>query len=148
MRKYFAATAVLTSALLLAACSDNGATTTDDAATASPSTTASETSSAVYDTVGACRTFFYGEGSLNSYIQTAAPLVSAPLDETTTGPVTSASQRIAALIPLVDEETVAYLEPIKLPFDQAIEGTVADPADVTTAVDEYAAACETAGYTG
>ncbi|MCF4120613.1 hypothetical protein L1785_06455 [Antribacter sp. KLBMP9083] len=149
MRKYLAATAVLSSALILAACSD-GSGTSDETATpsATATATATETSSAVYDTVGACRAYFYGEGSLDSYVQAAAPSIANPLDDTTTGTVTSASQRLGAILPLVDDESAVYLEAIKAPFDQALEGTTGDPAAVTAAVDEYSDACETAGYAG
>lgn len=154
MRKYLAATAVLTSALFLAACSDGSGTGDEtvmpSAATATETETETETEagSAVYDTVGACRAYFYGEGSLNSYVQSAAPSIANPLDEATTGTVTSASQRLGAILPLVDEESAGHLEAIKAPFDQALEGTPGDPAAVTAAVDEYSAACETAGYEG
>lgn len=150
MRKYLAATAVLSSALLLAACTGDA----DNDAEASPSptvTAASPTeteSGAVYDVVGACSAFFYGEGSLSAFVQEAAPSIAAPVDDTTVGTVTGASQRLAAILPLVEDESATYIEAIKAPFDAALEGTVGDPATVTTAIEEYSAACETAGYEG
>jgi hypothetical protein len=103
-------------------------------------------SSGEYDLVEACNAFF--TGPLVSNIKNAAPAVAAPLDENLTGAVSGISQSLGLLIGKSDEVSIAHLEAVRAPFDQALDGSIARPRAVASAIKEYETACAEAGFKG
>ncbi|MDR7383124.1 hypothetical protein [Promicromonospora iranensis] len=99
-----------------------------------------------YDLVESCNAFF--STRLVSDITDVAPAVAAPLDEERTGAFSTISKSLGLLIGKADEVSIAHLEAVRAPFDQALDGSIARPKAVTAAVKSYKAACTEAGFTG
>lgn len=99
-----------------------------------------------YDLVESCNAFFGGR--LDSDITDAANAVQAPLDEALTGVFLSISKAIGELIGLADEVSIAHLEAVRAPFDQALDGSIARPKAVDAAVKNYETACKEGGFKG
>ncbi|MFI9485107.1 hypothetical protein ACIG47_01845 [Promicromonospora sp. NPDC052451] len=99
-----------------------------------------------YNLVEACSAFF--SGPLVTNITALAPAVRAPLDEERTGSASSISKSIGLIIGESDEVSIAHLEAIRAPFDQALDGSIARPSAVTTAITSYRNTCTEAGWKG
>jgi hypothetical protein len=97
-----------------------------------------------YDLVQSCNAFFGGR--VDSQITRAADAVQLPLDEELTGDFLSISKTIGLLIGKADEVSIAHLEAVRAPFDQALDGSIARPKAVDTAVKNYKAACTEGGF--
>jgi hypothetical protein len=152
--KNWATAALVSCALLLSGCAaleDMASDFTpsgEEVPQAVPSSPAIEgpVSTGEYDLVESCNAFF--TGPLVSNITAAAPAVQAPLDEERTGAVSGISQTIGLLIGKSDEVSIAHLEAVRAPFDQALDGSIARPRAVTGAIKDYQAACKEAGFKG
>ncbi len=99
-----------------------------------------------YNLVETCNAFF--NGPLVSGIQRAAPAVQAPLDEERTGTATTISRNLGLIIGEADEVSIAYLEAVRAPFDQALDGSIARPTAVEGAIKDYRDTCTEAGFKG
>lgn len=99
-----------------------------------------------YDLVEACNTFF--SGPLVERVTQLAPAVQVPLNEETTGAASGVSKSIGLIIGKADEVSIAHLEAVRAPFDQALDGSIARPKAVTTAIQSYKAACTEGGWKG
>lgn len=146
------ATAVLVScALLLSGCaaledmaSDFTPSGEEVSQSASSSVVDAPVSTGEYDLVESCNAFF--TGPLVSTVSEAAPAVQAPLSEELTGTVSSISSSLGLLIGKADEASIAHLEAVRAPFDQALDGSIARPRAVKTAIESYRASCKEAGF--
>jgi hypothetical protein len=99
-----------------------------------------------YDLVESCNAFF--SGRLVSDITNASAAVQAPLDENLTGAFSTISKSLGLLIGKADEVSITHLEAVRAPFDQALDGSIARPKAVTTAITNYQDACKEAGFKG
>jgi hypothetical protein len=99
-----------------------------------------------YSLVESCNAFF--SGRLDSEVTGARDYVQAPLNEELTGVFSGVSRHIGELIGLADEVSIAHLEAVRAPFDQALDGSIARPKAVTTAIKNYEAACKEGGFKG
>lgn len=148
------ATAVLVScALLLSGCAaleDMASDFTpsgEEVSQAAPSPVVeAPVSTGEYDLVESCNAFF--TGPLVAGIKQASAAVAAPLDEERTGTVTGISRSLGLLIGKSDEVTIAHLEAVRAPFDQALDGSIARPKAVLGAIEDYKATCAEAGFKG
>jgi hypothetical protein len=151
--KNWATAALVSCALLLSGCAalesmaSDFAPSGEEVTPIAPSPVAkAPISTGEYDLVESCNAFF--SGRLDSDITTAAPAVQAPLDEDRTGTFLSISRAIGELIGLADEVSIAHLEAVRAPFDQALDGSIARPKAVATAIKNYEAACKEGGFKG
>jgi len=99
-----------------------------------------------YDLLESCRMFF--TGPIVGNVEQLAPYVQAPLDEELTGDFSSVSRNIGDIISDADEVSIAHLEAVRAPFDQALDGSIARPRAVATAIKDYEAACKEGGFKG
>lgn len=99
-----------------------------------------------YDLVQSCNAFF--SGRLDSDVTTAAPFVQAPLNEQLTGDFSTISKSIGLLIGDADPVSIEHLEAVRAPFDQALDGSIARPKAVDTAIKNYKDACKEGGFKG
>lgn len=99
-----------------------------------------------YSLVESCNAFF--SGPLVTQITDLGPAVAAPLNEELTGAASNVSRSIGLVIGKADEVSIAHLEAVRAPFDQALDGSIARPSAVKTAIEEYKATCTEAGYKG
>lgn len=99
-----------------------------------------------YDLVESCNAFF--NGRVVADVTEAAGAVAAPLDEARTGAFSTISKTVGLLIGKADEVSIAHLEAVRAPFDQALDGSIARPKAVETAVQSYKATCTEAGFKG
>jgi hypothetical protein len=99
-----------------------------------------------YSLVESCNAFF--AGPLVQGISELAPAVRAPLNEELTGAASDVSRNIGLIIGKADEVSIAHLEAVRAPFDQALDGSIARPTAVTTAIEEYRTTCTEAGFEG
>ncbi|WP_129782724.1 hypothetical protein [Promicromonospora panici] len=99
-----------------------------------------------YNLVESCNAFF--SGPLVTGISNLAPAVQAPLNEELTGKASDVSRNIGLIIGKADEVSIAHLEAVRAPFDQALDGSIARPTAVKNAIDDYRATCTEAGFEG
>jgi hypothetical protein len=99
-----------------------------------------------YTLVESCNAFF--TGPLLTNITELAPAVQLPLDEERTGAASAVSRSIGLIIGKADEVSIAHLEAVRAPFDQALDGSIARPTAVKTAIETYKATCKEAGFKG
>nr|BFF19520.1 hypothetical protein GCM10025730_30410 [Promicromonospora thailandica] len=99
-----------------------------------------------YDLVEACNTFF--KGPLVQSITGLSQAVAAPLNEEYTGLASGVSKSIGLIIGKADEVSIAHLEAVRAPFDQALDGTIARPTAVQKAIKDYRDTCTEAGWKG
>ena len=99
-----------------------------------------------YDLIESCNAFF--TGPLLSSITATKQYVAGPLDENLTGNVSTISKGLGLLIGKSDEVSIAHLEAVRAPFDQALEDAIARPTAVDDAIETYRATCAEAGFTG
>jgi hypothetical protein len=99
-----------------------------------------------YDLVQSCNAFF--SGPIVSEITQASDAVQMPLNEELTGIFLSISRNIGLLIGKADEASIAHLEAVRAPFDQALDGSIARPRAVDAAVKNYETACKEGGFKG
>lgn len=99
-----------------------------------------------YSLVESCNAFF--SGPLVTGISALAPAVQAPLDEDLTGKASDVSRNIGLIIGKADEVSIAHLEAVRAPFDQALDGSIARPTAVETAIESYRTTCTEAGFEG
>lgn len=151
--KNWAAVAVVASALLLSGCgvledmANDFTPSSGEVEQVAPSPVAeAPISTGEYDLVESCSAFF--KGPLVSSITDLAPAVQIPLNEQRTGDVTSVSRNLGLIIGKADEVSIAHLEAVRAPFDQALDGSIARPKAVIGAIDAYKATCQEAGFKG
>ena len=151
--KNWAAVAVVASALLLSGCgaledmANDFTPSSGEVEQAAPSPVAeAPISTGEYDLVETCSTFF--AGPLVSNIEQSYKMVAAPLNEERTGMVTDISKALGLIIGKADEVSIAHLEAVRAPFDQALDGSIARPTAITTAIDAYRTTCEDGGFKG
>ena len=151
--KTWAAVAVAASALLLSGCgaledmANDFTPSSGEVEQVAPSPVAeAPISTGEYDLVETCSTFF--AGPLVSNIEQSYKMVAAPLDEERTGIVTEISKALGLIIGKADEVSIAHLEAVRAPFDQALDGSIARPKAVDAAVKNYEAACKEGGFKG
>ncbi|HEV6955400.1 MAG TPA: hypothetical protein VKY86_19330 [Promicromonospora sp.] len=99
-----------------------------------------------YSLVETCNAFF--SGPLVQNINGLAKAVATPLDEQRTGQASSISKNIGLIIGEADEVSIAHLEAVRAPFDQALDGSIARPRAVQKAIKDYQSACKEAGWKG
>lgn len=99
-----------------------------------------------YNLVESCNVFF--KTRLVTDVTAAADAVQAPLDEARTGAFSTISSTIGEVIGKADEVSIAHLEAVRAPFDQALDGSIARPKAVETAVKNYEDACKAGGFKG
>jgi hypothetical protein len=99
-----------------------------------------------YSLVESCNAFF--SGPLVTQITELGPAVAAPLNEDLTGAASAVSRSIGLVMGKADEVSIAHLEAVRAPFDQALDGSIARPSAVTTAINSYKDACTEAGFQG
>lgn len=99
-----------------------------------------------YDLVETCNAFF--SGPVVADITEVADAVAAPLDEDLTGAVSTVSKSLGLLIGKADEVSIAHLEAVRAPFDQALDGSIARPTAVLDAIKYYKATCTEGGFKG
>ncbi|MGI5188918.1 hypothetical protein ACQEVI_12335 [Promicromonospora sp. CA-289599] len=99
-----------------------------------------------YDLVESCRVFF--TGPIVDNVRQLRDAVQAPLTEERTGAFSSVSRNIGDIISKADEVSIAHLEAVRAPFDQALDGSIARPKAVDTAVKNYETACKEGGFKG
>lgn len=151
--KNWATAALVSCALLLSGCAaleDMASDFTpsgEEVAESSPSPVAeTAVSTGEYNLVESCSAFF--TGPLLSKITNAASTVASPLDDDTTGAVSEISRGLGLLIGRADEVSIAHLEAVRAPFDQALDGSIARPKAVGGAIKEYENTCNEAGFKG
>lgn len=151
--KNWATAALVSCALLLSGCAaledmaSDFAPSGEEVTQAAPSPVAeAPVSTGEYDLVQSCNAFF--NGPLLASIELAKPAVQAPLDEERTGAATTISRGLGLIIGKADEVSIAYLEAVRAPFDQALDGSIARPTAVTDAIKNYRATCTEAGFKG
>ncbi|MFE7509540.1 hypothetical protein [Promicromonospora sp. NPDC057488] len=151
--KNWAAVAVVASALLLSGCgaledmANDFTPSSGEVEQVAPSPVAeAPISTGEFDIVESCKQFF--AGPLVTNIGNEAGTVAQPLDEETTGRVTGISVALGKIIGRADEVSIAHLEAVRAPFDQALDGSIARPRAVVGAINSYKAACEEAGFKG
>jgi hypothetical protein len=99
-----------------------------------------------YSLVESCNAFF--TGPIVSSITQLADAVQAPLDEERTGAASAVSRNIGLIIGKADEVSIAHLEAVRAPFDQALDGSIARPTAVKKAIEDYKNTCKEAGFKG
>lgn len=99
-----------------------------------------------YDLVESCNAFF--SGPLVSEITRVSDAVQLPLNEELTGAFSTISSSLGELIGMADEESIAHLEAVRAPFDQALDGSIARPKAVDAAIKNYETACKEGGFKG
>lgn len=99
-----------------------------------------------YSLVESCNAFF--AGPLVANITAVKDAVAAPLDEDLTGRASDVSRNVGLIMGKADEVSIAHLEAVRAPFDQALDGSIARPSAVVTAIDAYRATCTEAGFEG
>ncbi|MFD2794214.1 hypothetical protein ACFS27_11710 [Promicromonospora vindobonensis] len=151
--KNWATAALVTCALLLSGCaaledmaSDFSPSGEEVAQDAPSPVVDTPVSTGEYDLVESCNAFF--TGPIVSTVSEAAAAVQAPLNEDLTGTVSSISSSLGLLIGKSDEVSIAHLEAVRAPFDQALDGSIARPTAVETAIKQYKATCKEAGFKG
>ncbi|GAB2464812.1 hypothetical protein GCM10027063_02730 [Promicromonospora xylanilytica] len=151
--KNWATAALVTCALLLSGCaaledmaSDFSPSGEEVAQEAPSPVVEAPVSTGEYDLVESCNAFFTGTIVTNA--SDTAPAVQAPLDEELTGVVSGISSSLGLLIGKADEVSIAHLEAVRAPFDQALDGSIARPTAVKAAIDEYKSTCTEAGFKG
>ena len=151
--KNWAIVAVVASALLLSGCgaledmANDFTPSSGEVQQVAPSPVAeAPISTGEYDLVETCNAFF--AGPLVSSIQAAAMDVASPLDEAKTGNATKVSTNIGLILGKADEVSIAHLEAVRAPFDQALGGTIARPNAIMGAIESYKATCTEAGFKG
>lgn len=159
MRKYLAATAVVSCALLLAACSSDGDDTTTDTPTQATTTSpaAADDGPAVSDAddpqttvsvLTSCGVFYgNGDNSVLVAVETATPLLDAdPTSEENAPVIGGAAQRINSVRGLAEPEIKDVLTEIQTPFQQAVDGKDIDSDGLQEAMDSLHQACTDVGY--
>lgn len=151
--KNWAAVAVVASALLLSGCgaledmANDFTPSSGEVEQVAPSPVAeAPISTGEYDLVESCNAFFNGQ--LVSSIQSATSFVAQPLDEEKTGKVTAISSGLGSIIGMADEVSIAHLEAVRAPFDQALDGSIARPKAIVGAIDAYRTTCQDGGFKG
>lgn len=151
--KNWATAALVTCALLLSGCaaledmaSDFSPSGEEVAQEAPSPVVEAPVSTGEYDLVESCNAFFTGTIVTNA--SDTAPAVQAPLNEELTGVVSGISSSLGLLIGKADEVSIAHLEAVRAPFDQALDGSIARPTAVKTAIEDYKATCTEAGFKG
>ena len=151
--KNWAAVAVVASALLLSGCgaledmANDFTPSSGEVEQAAPSPVAeAPISTGEFNLVETCNQFF--AGPLVSSIEGSKTMVAEPLDEDRTGRVTEISRALGSIIGKADEVSIAHLEAVRAPFDQALDGSIARPTAITTAIDAYRTTCEDGGFKG
>ncbi|MFC8801236.1 hypothetical protein ACFT2C_26180 [Promicromonospora sp. NPDC057138] len=151
--KNWATAALVSCALLLSGCAaledmaSDFAPSGEEVSQAAPSPVVeAPISTGEYNLVESCNAFF--AGPLVEGITTLAPAVQAPLDENLTGLASDVSRNIGLIIGKADEVSIAHLEAVRAPFDQALDGSIARPTAVTDAIDAYKDTCTKAGFEG
>jgi hypothetical protein len=151
--KNWAIVAVVASALLLSGCgaledmANDFTPSSGEVEQVAPSPVAeAPISTGEYDLVESCNAFFTGQ--LVSNIEASYKVVAGPLDEERTGMVTTISKSLGLIIGKADEVSIAHLEAVRAPFDQALDGSIARPKAIVGAIDAYRATCEDAGFKG
>ena len=151
--KNWATAALVSGALLLSGCAaledmaSDFSPSGEEVTQAEPSPVAeAPLSTGEYNLVESCNAFF--TGPLVESITKAAPAVQAPLNEERTGAAVSISRNIGLLIGKADEVSIAHLETVRAPFDQALDGSLARPTAVTDGIEDYKATCTEGGYKG
>ena len=151
--KNWAAVAVVASALLLSGCgaledmANDFTPSSGEVEQIAPSPVAeAPISTGEFNLVETCNQFF--AGPLVSNIQTSYKVVAEPLNEERTGRVTEISKALGLIIGRADEVSIAHLEAVRAPFDQALDGSIARPKAIVGAIDSYKATCEEGGFKG
>ncbi|GGM10523.1 hypothetical protein ACFQBY_09420 [Promicromonospora citrea] len=153
--KNWGAAALVSCALLLSGCSALEDMASDfmpsgeevqQEAEPTPDAVEAPVSTGKYSLVETCNAFF--SGALVQNIGNLAPAVAAPLDEERTGQASGVSKGIGLIIGEADEVSIAHLEAVRAPFDQALDGSIARPKAVQKAVGDYQTACKEAGWKG
>jgi hypothetical protein len=151
--KNWATAALVSCALLLSGCAaledmaSDFVPSGEEVAQATPSPVLeAPISTGEYNLVETCNVFF--TGPLVEGITQLSAAVQAPLDEELTGKASDVSRNIGLIIGKADEDSIAHLEAVRAPFDQALDGSIARPTAVTDAIEKYRAACTEAGYEG
>jgi len=151
--KNWATAALVSCALLLSGCAaledmaSDFAPSGEEVTQAAPSPVIeAPISTGEYDLVETCNAFF--TGPIVTSIESLKPAVAAPLNEELTGAATSVSRNLGLLIGKSDEVSIAHLEAVRAPFDQALDGSIARPTAVTDAIKAYRTTCTDAGFTG
>jgi hypothetical protein len=151
--KNWATAALVSCALLLSGCaaledmaSDFSPSGEEVAQSAPSPVVEAPVSTGEYDLVESCNAFF--NGPVVSSITSVAPAVAAPLDEELTGKFSGVSKSLGLLIGKADEVSIAHLEAVRAPFDQALDGSIARPKAVEDAIKHYRDACTEAGFKG
>ena len=149
--KNWATAALVSCALLLSGCgaledmASDFSPSGEEVGQAAPSPIAEvPISTGEYDLVESCNAFF--TGPLVSSIEALSNAVAAPLNEERTGNASAASKGIGLIIGKADDVSIAHLEAVRAPFDQALDGSIARPSAVTGAIDDYKATCTEAGF--
>ncbi|WP_275002174.1 hypothetical protein [Promicromonospora iranensis] len=151
--KNWATAALVSCALLLSGCAaleDMASDFTpsgEEVAQSAPSPVVeAPVSTGEYDLVETCNAFFTTR--LVSDVTQLSAAVAGTLDEDLTGSVSTVSKSLGLLIGKADEVSIAHLEAVRAPFDQALDGSIARPKAVTGAIQTYKAACTEAGFKG
>ncbi|NUS40464.1 MAG: hypothetical protein HOP97_02375 [Terrabacter sp.] len=151
--KNWAAVAVVASALLLSGCgaledmANDFTPSSGEVEQVAPSPVAeAPISTGELNLVETCNQFF--AGPLVSNVQKSAKFVAAPLDEAKTGRVTEISSSIGQIIGQADEVSIAHLEAVRAPFDQALDGSIARPKAIAGALEAYKTTCQDGGFKG
>jgi hypothetical protein len=151
--KNWATAALVSCALLLSGCgaledmaSDFVPSGEDAPQPAAAPVTKAPASTGEYNLVESCNAFF--TGPIVEAIDQLKPAVQAPLTEDLTGAASDVSRNIGLIIGKADEVSIAHLEAVRAPFDQALDGSIARPSAVTTAITKYRATCKEAGFKG
>ena len=151
--KNWATAALVSCALLLSGCAaledmaSDFSPSGEEVAQDAPSPVAkAPVSTGEYDLVESCNAFF--GGPIVATVSQTAAAVQAPLSEELTGTVSDISSNLGLLIGKSDEVSIAHLEAVRAPFDQALDGSIARPTAVETAIKEYKATCKEAGFKG
>lgn len=151
--KNWATAALVTCALLLSGCAaledmaSDFSPSGEDLQQSEPSPVVdSPVSTGEYDLVESCNAFF--TGAIVTRVSETAAAVQAPLDEDLTGVVSKISSSLGLLIGKSDEVSIAHLEAVRAPFDQALDGSIARPTAVEKAIEDYERTCKEAGFKG
>jgi hypothetical protein len=151
--KNWATAALVSCALLLSGCAaledmaSDFVPSGEEVPQAAPSTAVeAPISTGEYNLVESCNAFF--TGPIVESIEQLKPAVQAPLTEDLTGAASSVSRNIGLIIGKADEVSIAHLEAVRAPFDQALDGSIARPSAVTTAIKQYRDTCTEAGFKG
>jgi hypothetical protein len=151
--KNWATAALVSCALLLSGCAaledmaSDFAPSSEEVTQSAPSPVAkAPISTGEYDLVESCNAFF--STRLVSDATEASDAVQMPLNEELTGAFSTISKSLGLLIGKADAVSIAHLEAVRAPFDQALDGSIARPKAVITAITNYEAACTEAGFKG